>query len=166
MDDPDADEDLIPADTRRVTRLLDSMIQPDGTLSDSEDEGEGGRRNIASNHDVDTEAPEPTPAPSTSEETKDSTPEVTANDEEMKEAEDETSAGDEKETEPSAPVEGPKETVLKATTAPAATGIMNPGSTGGAGPSASTTAVVHETEAPMEVDEPAKSAEPAPAPAP
>jgi hypothetical protein len=65
MEDPNADEDLIPLDTRRVTRLLDSVIQPDGTLSDSEDEGEGGRRNHATNRDVDTEAPDATPAATT-----------------------------------------------------------------------------------------------------
>jgi hypothetical protein len=50
MDDPNADEDLIPtnADVRRHRRLLDSRIQNDGELSDSDDEGEGGRRNHVS----------------------------------------------------------------------------------------------------------------------
>jgi len=47
MDDLNADEDLIPPDTRRPRRLLDSRIQNDGELSDSDDEGEGGRRNHA-----------------------------------------------------------------------------------------------------------------------
>lgn len=55
MDDPNEDEDLIPPDTRRVTRLLDSVVQHDGELSDSEDEGEGGRRNHASHHGDETE---------------------------------------------------------------------------------------------------------------
>jgi histone deacetylase 1/2 len=53
MDDPNEDEDLIPHDTRRVTRLLDSVVQNDGELSDSDDEGEGGRRNHASARDED-----------------------------------------------------------------------------------------------------------------
>ena len=47
IDDPNEDEDLIDPDDRRPMRLLDSRRQPDGELSDSEDEGEGGRRNHA-----------------------------------------------------------------------------------------------------------------------
>ncbi|KAF8832598.1 hypothetical protein HHX47_DHR1001478 [Lentinula edodes] len=54
MDDPNADEDLIPRDTRRSQRLLDSRIQNDGELSDSDDEGEGGRRNHARHRDSDS----------------------------------------------------------------------------------------------------------------
>ncbi|KAF7306643.1 Histone deacetylase [Mycena indigotica] len=47
LDDPNADEDLIPPDSRRHRRLLDSRRQGDGELSDSDDEGEGGRKNHA-----------------------------------------------------------------------------------------------------------------------
>jgi len=47
IDDPNEDEDLIDPDDRRPMRLLDSRRQPDGELSDSEDEGDGGRRNHA-----------------------------------------------------------------------------------------------------------------------
>ncbi|EMD41662.1 histone deacetylase complex catalytic component RPD3 [Gelatoporia subvermispora B] len=54
MDDPDADEDLIPTNERRPQRLLDSRRQADGELSDSDDEGEGGRRNHASHKDRDS----------------------------------------------------------------------------------------------------------------
>ena len=46
IDDPNEDEDVDP-DDRRPMRLLDSRRQPDGELSDSEDEGDGGRRNHA-----------------------------------------------------------------------------------------------------------------------
>jgi hypothetical protein len=53
MDDPNEDEDLIPPDTRRVTRLLDALVQPEGELSDSDDEGEDKRRNHASARDED-----------------------------------------------------------------------------------------------------------------
>jgi histone deacetylase 1/2 len=54
MDDPTADDDLlIPPDTRRPARLLDSRRQADGELSDSDDEGTGGRRNHASGKDSD-----------------------------------------------------------------------------------------------------------------
>ena len=49
MDDMNQDEDLIPPDSRRHRRLLDSRVQADGELSDSDDEGEGGRRDYA-NH--------------------------------------------------------------------------------------------------------------------
>ncbi|KAF9243881.1 histone deacetylase complex, catalytic component RPD3 [Melanogaster broomeanus] len=48
MNDMNQDEDLIPVDTRRHRRLLDSRVQVDGELSDSDDEGEGGRRDHAS----------------------------------------------------------------------------------------------------------------------
>jgi histone deacetylase 1/2 len=48
MDDLNADEDMISQDERRPRRLLDSRRQADGELSDSDDEGEGGRRNHAS----------------------------------------------------------------------------------------------------------------------
>ncbi|KAG1853434.1 hypothetical protein DFJ58DRAFT_841618 [Suillus subalutaceus] len=42
MDDLNQDEDLIPPDVRRHRRLLDSHIQADRELSDSDDEREGG----------------------------------------------------------------------------------------------------------------------------
>ena len=45
MDDLNQDEDTIDPDDRRNQRLLDTRVQPDGELSDSDDEGEGGRRN-------------------------------------------------------------------------------------------------------------------------
>lgn len=47
IEDPNEDEDLVDPDDRRPMRLIDSRRQPDGELSDSEDEGEGGRRNHA-----------------------------------------------------------------------------------------------------------------------
>lgn len=53
MDDTNQDEDLIPPDTRRPRRLLDSRRQGDGELSDSDDEGEGGRRNHAHHRERD-----------------------------------------------------------------------------------------------------------------
>lgn len=53
MDDPNEDEDLIPSNERRHMRLLDHLRQNDGDLSDSDDEGEGGRRNHASFRDKD-----------------------------------------------------------------------------------------------------------------
>jgi len=54
-DDPDEDDaELINPNDRRPMRLLDSRRQPDGELSDSEDEGEGGRRNHASYRERDT----------------------------------------------------------------------------------------------------------------
>ncbi|TFY69071.1 hypothetical protein EVJ58_g658 [Rhodofomes roseus] len=56
MDDPDEDEDMISRDERRPQRLLDSRRQADGELSDSDDEGEGGRRNHASHAERDTVA--------------------------------------------------------------------------------------------------------------
>ncbi|KAL1762393.1 hypothetical protein FB107DRAFT_268173 [Schizophyllum commune] len=45
--DSSKDADLIPPDERRHTRLLDTRTQNDGELSDSDDEGEGGRRDHA-----------------------------------------------------------------------------------------------------------------------
>ncbi|KAF9056637.1 hypothetical protein BJ165DRAFT_1435105 [Panaeolus papilionaceus] len=48
MDDLNQDEDLDDPNERRPMRLLDSRIQNDGELSDSDDEGEGGRRDHAS----------------------------------------------------------------------------------------------------------------------
>lgn len=54
LDDPNQDEDLISPNERRPQRLLDSRRQPDGELSDSEDEGEGGRRNRASHRTRDS----------------------------------------------------------------------------------------------------------------
>lgn len=53
MDDPNEDEDLIPPNERRPQRLLDSRRQDDGELSDSDDEGEGGRRDHKSHRDPD-----------------------------------------------------------------------------------------------------------------
>jgi hypothetical protein len=69
MDDPNADEDLIPTDTRRVTRLLDSMVQAEGELSDSDDEGLGGRRNTASARDTEEPATTDSAAAMSEEET-------------------------------------------------------------------------------------------------
>ena len=51
-DDPD--EDMADPDDRRPMRLLDSRRQNDGEFSDSDDEGEGGRRDHASNKERDT----------------------------------------------------------------------------------------------------------------
>ncbi|KZT43932.1 histone deacetylase Hda1 [Sistotremastrum suecicum HHB10207 ss-3] len=45
MDDPNQDEDMEDPDVRRSQRDRDAHVQPEGELSDSEDEGEGGRRN-------------------------------------------------------------------------------------------------------------------------
>jgi hypothetical protein len=49
MDDPNADEDSIPAneDVRRTSEILDARVQKDGELSDSDDEGEGDRHDHA-----------------------------------------------------------------------------------------------------------------------
>ncbi|KIY66231.1 histone deacetylase [Cylindrobasidium torrendii FP15055 ss-10] len=44
MADLQADEELIPPNTRRPRSILDGRVQHDGNLSDSDDEGEGGRR--------------------------------------------------------------------------------------------------------------------------
>lgn len=57
MDDISRDDDLIPPDDRRPQRLLDSLIQPDGELSDSEDEGEGGRRDHAHHKSRERDSP-------------------------------------------------------------------------------------------------------------
>ena len=51
MDDLNEDDDLIPPDVRRPQRLLDSRRQDDGELSDSDDEGEGGRRDHKSHRE-------------------------------------------------------------------------------------------------------------------
>ncbi len=48
MADMNQDEDMIDPDERRPQRLLDQRIQADGELSDSDDEGDGGRRDHAS----------------------------------------------------------------------------------------------------------------------
>ncbi|CCM01648.1 uncharacterized protein FIBRA_03709 [Fibroporia radiculosa] len=53
MDDPGRDDDLIPPDERRPQSILDSRRQADGELSDSDDEGEGGRRDHASHRELD-----------------------------------------------------------------------------------------------------------------
>lgn len=51
MDDLNQDEDTIDPDDRRNQRLLDSRVQADGELSDSDDEGEGGRKDQHSHKD-------------------------------------------------------------------------------------------------------------------
>lgn len=51
MDDPYEDEDLMDPNDRRPVGILDSRRQVDGDYSDSDDEGEGGRRNHASYYD-------------------------------------------------------------------------------------------------------------------
>jgi histone deacetylase 1/2 len=48
MDDMNQDEDMVDPDERRPQRILDRRVQADGELSDSDDEGEGGRRDHAS----------------------------------------------------------------------------------------------------------------------
>jgi len=57
MDDLNQDEDAIDPDDRRNQRLLDSRVQADGELSDSDDEGEGGRKNQHSHKDDDELVP-------------------------------------------------------------------------------------------------------------
>ncbi|KDQ54753.1 hypothetical protein JAAARDRAFT_208983 [Jaapia argillacea MUCL 33604] len=52
VEDANADEDLIPPNERRPQRLLDSRRQADGELSDSDDEGEGGRRDHTSHREA------------------------------------------------------------------------------------------------------------------
>jgi histone deacetylase 1/2 len=54
LDDPTRNEDFESPDERRPQRLLDSRRQADGELSDSDDEGEGGRRNHARHHEHDS----------------------------------------------------------------------------------------------------------------
>jgi len=48
MEDMNQDEDMLDPDERRPQRILDRRVQADGELSDSDDEGEGGRRDHAS----------------------------------------------------------------------------------------------------------------------
>ena len=48
MDDMNQDEDMLDPDERRSQRILDRRVQGDGELSDSDDEGEGGRRDHTS----------------------------------------------------------------------------------------------------------------------
>ena len=60
MNDPNKDEDAINPNERRPQRLLDSPVQRDDELSDSEDEGEGGRKNHASHRDADSTLLSPT----------------------------------------------------------------------------------------------------------
>ncbi|KAI0034943.1 hypothetical protein K488DRAFT_76952 [Vararia minispora EC-137] len=48
VDDPNQDEDMLDADERRAQATLDARTQKSGELSDSDDEGEGGRRDHAS----------------------------------------------------------------------------------------------------------------------
>jgi histone deacetylase 1/2 len=55
LEDPNEDEDFIDPDDRRPMRLLDARRQADGELSDSDDEGEGGRRNHARYRDRESE---------------------------------------------------------------------------------------------------------------
>lgn len=57
LDDPNEDEDLMDPDDRRPMRLLDARRQADGDLSDSDDEGEGGRRNHARYRKRESEEP-------------------------------------------------------------------------------------------------------------
>jgi len=57
MDDLNQDEDTIDPDDRRNQRLLDSRVQGDGELSDSDDEGEGGRKDQHSHKDDDELVP-------------------------------------------------------------------------------------------------------------
>jgi len=57
MEDLNEDEDFMDPDDRRPMRLLDSRRQADGELSDSDDEGEGGRRNHARYRDRESEEP-------------------------------------------------------------------------------------------------------------
>ncbi|KAH8120566.1 hypothetical protein DFH11DRAFT_1500452 [Phellopilus nigrolimitatus] len=56
LDDPNHDEDEVDPEVRRPQRLLDSLVQRDDELSDSEDEGEGGRKNHARHRDPDSVA--------------------------------------------------------------------------------------------------------------
>ncbi|MBW0462095.1 hypothetical protein O181_001810 [Austropuccinia psidii MF-1] len=54
-DDMDVDEDLDDPNERRPQRLLDDLVQRDDEFSDSEDEGEGGRRNVQSHKRIRTQ---------------------------------------------------------------------------------------------------------------
>ena len=54
IEDPNEDEDLIDPNERRPMRLLDSRRQADGELSDSDDEGEGDRRDHSNYRDADS----------------------------------------------------------------------------------------------------------------
>jgi histone deacetylase 1/2 len=54
MDDITRENDFLSPDERRPRRLLDARRQADGELSDSDDEGEGGRRNHARHRDNDS----------------------------------------------------------------------------------------------------------------
>jgi histone deacetylase 1/2 len=54
LENPNQDEDFESPDNRRPQRLLDSRRQADGELSDSDDEGEDGRRNHAHHRDQDS----------------------------------------------------------------------------------------------------------------
>lgn len=56
IEDLNRDEDLISPDDRRPVSILDSRRQVDGELSDSDDEGEGGRRDHASNRELNTKS--------------------------------------------------------------------------------------------------------------
>ncbi|PCH33397.1 histone deacetylase complex catalytic component RPD3 [Wolfiporia cocos MD-104 SS10] len=60
LEDPNEDEDMISKDERRPQRLLDSRRQADGELSDSDDEGEGGRKNHASHRERESAPLSPT----------------------------------------------------------------------------------------------------------
>ncbi|KAG6845639.1 hypothetical protein H0H87_005846 [Tephrocybe sp. NHM501043] len=55
LDDPNRNEDFEDLNKRRPQRLLDSRRQADGELSDSDDEGEGGRRNHMRHRSVDAD---------------------------------------------------------------------------------------------------------------
>ncbi|KAJ2928889.1 hypothetical protein H1R20_g8180, partial [Candolleomyces eurysporus] len=54
LEDPNQDEDMDDPNERRPMRLLDSRRQADGELSDSDDEGEGGRRDHADHKDFES----------------------------------------------------------------------------------------------------------------
>lgn len=60
LDDEDDDMDNPDERASKIQRLRDKRIQRDGDLSDSEDEGEGGRRNV---HSYRPEPQQPAPAP-------------------------------------------------------------------------------------------------------
>ena len=56
LDDANRDEDMADPNERRPQAALDARVQNDGELSDSDDEGEGGRRDHASHKERDTVA--------------------------------------------------------------------------------------------------------------